>query len=338
MTITFWQTFDCDNGHPRLGIGYSTEDIPPLYKPALSFTKLTSTMTDSSSPTKGSKLSVVVRLALFSAALLVATTVSLFQQQQSSSFPSHRRLLGEDGWDLQATLNLHLPMFQTANFKALGPSSFPKPTNMAKAGNGEEIVPYLKPTFGTHRNDQDSVFLFAAEYPLATYVLFLATLRATGYDGDVVVAISKHDYGDEQIRQYLQDDPHLIAYVIEYTCFNAENEAVDSVKGGMRVCQAHNLYGRHGKDATIKPILDPRPPRTVPTTRYEIYWIWAQYYSKHSWIMLIDARDTAFQSNPFEQVPRDLTDRDSGVLFFFGVRTILLLCVCVLVVDVGRLI
>jgi hypothetical protein len=288
---------------------------------------------NTSRPTRGSKLLVVVRLALVSVALLVATTVLLFQPQplSSSSFPSHhrRRLLGEEGWDLQATLNLHLPMFQTADFKALGPTSFPKPTDMAKAGNGEEIVPYLKPSFGTHRHDQDSVFLFAAEYPLATYVLFLATLRATGYDGDVVVAISKHDYGDQQIRQYLQDDPHVIAYVIEYTCFNAENEAVDSVKGGMRVCQAHNLYGsRHhnvketsSSTGTGTPILDPRPPRTVPTTRYEIYWIWAQYYSKHSWIMLIDARDTAFQTNPFDKVPRDETDRDSGVLFFFGVRT-----------------
>ena len=273
-------------------------------------------------PTTGSKLLVVVRLALLSVTLLVATTVTLFQQQQqSSSFPSHRRLLGENGWDLQATLNLHLPMFETADFKASGPTSFPKPTDKAKAGRGEEIVPYLKPTFGTHRHDQDSVFLFAAEYPLSTYVLFLSTLRATGYDGDVVVAISKHDIEDQQIRQFLQDDPHVIAYVIEYTCFNAENEAVDSVKGGMRVCQAHNLYGRQAKETTT-PILDPRPPRTVPTTRYEIYWIWAQYYSKHSWIMLIDARDTAFQANPFDQVPRDLTDRDSGVLFFFGVRTL----------------
>jgi hypothetical protein len=280
---------------------------------------------NNSRPTTASKLLLVVRLALVSAALLVATTVLLFQQQQFSSFPSHRRLLGEDGWDLQATLKLHLPMFETADFKALGPTSFPKPTAMAKAGKGEEIVPYLKPTFGTHRHDQDSVFLFAAEYPLATYVLFLSTLRATGYDGDVVVAISKHDYGDQDIRQFLQDDPRVIAYVIEYTCLNAENEEVDSVKGGMRVCQAHNLFGKHVKDKdTTKPILDPRPPRTVPTTRYEIYWIWAQYYSKHSWIMLIDARDTAFQTNPFQQVPRDLTDRDSGVLFFFGVRTLLL--------------
>jgi hypothetical protein len=284
---------------------------------------------NNSRPTTGSTVLVVVQLALVSAALLMATTVLLFQQQQqqqsSSSFPSHRRLLGEDGWDLQASLNRHLPMFQTADYKALGPTSFPKPTDMAKARRGGEIVPYLKPTFGTHRHDQDSVFLFAAEYPLATYVLFLATLRETGYDGDVVVAISKHDYGDQQIRQYLQDDPHVIAYVIEYTCFNAEKEAVDSVKGGMRVCQAHNLYGNRKtvkETTTITPILDPRPPRTVPTTRYEIYWIWAQYYSKHSWIMLIDARDTAFQSNPFEQVPRDLTDRDSGVLFFFGVRTL----------------
>jgi hypothetical protein len=70
--------------------------------------------------------------------------------------------------------------------------------------------------------------LFAAEYPLARYVLFLETLQATGYDNDVVVAISKHDYGGQQICQRLQDNPHVIANVIEYTCWNAEKETVDT--------------------------------------------------------------------------------------------------------------
>ena len=36
--------------------------------------------------------------------------------------------------------------------------------------------------------------------------------------------------------------------------------------------------------------------------------------------MLIDARDTIFQTNPFLQVPREKNlDRDDGVLLFFGV-------------------
>jgi hypothetical protein len=111
---------------------------------------------------------------------------------------------------------------------------------------------------------------------------------------------------------------------VEFVCLNAEGEQVDSMKGGIRVCQCHNLYGYqttgNGADATKIPLPDPRPARTVPTTRYELYWIWAEHYDKHSWIMLIDARDTVFQTNPFLQVPREThLERTDGRLFFFGV-------------------
>ena len=41
-------------------------------------------------------------------------------------------------------------------------------------------------------------------------------------------------------------------------------------------------------------------------------------YNPHSWLMLVDFRDTAFQSNPFADVPRSASDDRAGNLFFFG--------------------
>jgi len=64
---------------------------------------------------------------------------------------------------------------------------------------------------------------------------------------------------------------------------------------------------------------DPREGRVVATLRYEWYWIWCQRYNRHSWIMLIDARDSFFQSNPFANLPRETdTNRPDGLLFLYG--------------------
>jgi hypothetical protein len=196
----------------------------------------------------------------------------------------------------------------------------------------------LSPAFGTHRPNEDAVFLFAAEYALPIYVLFLSTLRETGYTGDVVIAISKLDYNDRYIKDYLESDPHIIIYVSEFTCFNAEMETVASMKGGIRVCKCHNLYGRRkqGEEA-VTPLEDPRQARTVPTTRYELYWIWILHYSKHSWILMIDARDTVFQKNPFDFVPREPDEtRKDGLLILFGVSSVLFdRIVCILIFFCG---
>ena len=235
-----------------------------------------------------------------------------------------RRLLGEPNWTLEQARSTHLPMFQVADYTTIGPTSFPKPTALLQTSPKDEIVPVLRPSFGTHRPEQDAILVFAAEYGVQTYLVFLETLQRTGYTGDVVFCISKLDYNNMNVRSYLQSDltVNVILYVVEFTCFNAEQEIVDSMDGGMRVCQCHFLYGRKTGSDNITALKDPRPPRTVPTTRYELYWIWVLNYHKHSWIMLIDARDTIFQTNPFDKVPRDaITERESGVLFFFGVRS-----------------
>lgn len=249
----------------------------------------------------------------------------------------------------------HLSLFQYSEYTVLGPSQFATPTHLIqtdlqtnlsddekKKKTIVEVEPLLKPTLGEHRADQDAVFLFASEYDLSIYQGFILSLRKTGYRGDIVLAVSPLDMAapgvtptprQKQLSEFFASDPHVIIYVVPFVCFNAEGEAVDSAKGGMRVCQCNVLYGsRKVTKATKKgekdvvtewqPLKDWRTARPVATTRYELYWIWATHYHKHSWIMLIDARDTYFQTDPFAEVPREPNpDRNDGVLFFFGVST-----------------
>jgi hypothetical protein len=79
--------------------------------------------------------------------------------------------------------------------------------------------------------------------------------------------------------------------------------------------KCHNLYGRRntqGEEAAVTtPLEDPRQACTVPTMCYELYWIWILHYSKHSWIMMIDARDTVFQKNPFDLLCAKRTRRNT---------------------------
>lgn len=262
------------------------------------------------------------------------------------------------------TREMHLPLFEVSDtVRTLGPSVFPKPTYMFHTKQfrldpqtnvkyhinpDDEIVTHIQPVSGKHRPDQDAVLIFAAEYPLSNYILFLSTLRLEAkFEGDVVMAVSPMDWEDQYIREYLQHGhPNVIVYIVKYNCFNAEGEDVASSKGGVRVCLCHDLYGKRNTNNSSNnrtspqmstPLPDPRHPRTVQNSRYELYWIWSEYYHPERWIMLIDARDTIFAANPFEQVPRrspknhldtkkddndndnnDNDEEEGGLLLFFG--------------------
>jgi hypothetical protein len=124
----------------------------------------------------------------------------------------------------------------------------------------------------------------------------------------------------EDVWNYLTEpNNHIVIYTPTLTCYTAEREEVDSAKGGSRTCVADHLYGKRRQNGEIVPIADPRTPRTVQTLRYEVYWLMVQTISPHSWILLVDARDTVFQTDPFISVPRQ-TDisAQTGLLYFFG--------------------
>ena len=202
------------------------------------------------------------------------------------------------------------------------PSKFPKPTYPFNDPKVEVIV---TPEIGKHRPNSDVVMAYAEGYGLAYYMCFIETLRSTGYDGDIVLATSEYDLLAPNVLDYLKQQDNLIVYIHQLDCY--ESDAITPSKRIMKrgsmdifqMCKLNNVYGY--KDPITNEIIsslnDPRIGRVVATLRYEWYWIWSQHYNKESWIMLIDARDSFFQSNPFANVPRN----QNGLLYFFGENT-----------------
>jgi hypothetical protein len=236
----------------------------------------------------------------------------------------------------------HLAKFEVSDYTVLGPTQFPEPTLLVQRElesrlpqhTNVEVAPILKPRIGVHRPEQDAVFAFASEYGLPTYQGFVLSLRKTGFQGDIVLALSPSDFADpgqtptykqEKIQEFLEHCSHVVIYVVPFVCYNSEGEPVDSAKGGIRTCDCNVLYGSRTSTSNSttnttewQPLLDVRGQRPVATTRYELYWIWSRLYQPHTWQMLVDARDTFFQSNPFATVPRDQTNSNNGLLYFFG--------------------
>lgn len=173
---------------------------------------------------------------------------------------------------------------------------------------------YVTPSYGAHRPNVDAVFALADGYDLNIYILFIHTLRSTGFDGDIVLQVS---HMKEGVEEYLRSQTNLILYDTKWECRSRRDPSVVSEKAneGMNLCLANNLY------QSSEPLKDPRDARPVATIRYELYWIWSTMYNDDSMLMLIDFRDAYFQLNPFESIERTPKDEidDGGLLFLFGV-------------------
>ena len=215
--------------------------------------------------------------------------------------------------------NSRSALFEIAHeIEVSAPSAFPKPTFPL---NDPAVEVVVEPAVGKHRPDKDVVMAYAEGYTLEYYMCFVETLRATGFDGDIVMAISEHDLIKENVLEYLGSQEHVVLYIHALDCFlpDAVTPSQRIMKGGspdgFQMCKINNVYGWKDADGkVVKTAEDPRIGRVVATLRYEWYWIWAQHYEPNSWIMLVDARDTFFQTNPFEDLPRN----QDGLLYFFG--------------------
>lgn len=179
----------------------------------------------------------------------------------------------------------------------------------------EAATVVLQPVFGEHRPDQDAVFAMAEGYDVNIYLAFLVSLRRTGFAGDVVLSVSSLDRAKPDVEEFLRAQPNLVVYAVEWACgTNKRDGGVDrDAKEGRGACRPVGLYA----DAATGTVLDDlRTPRPVATARYELYWIWATRYDPHRMIMLVDSRDTYFQSNPFSLIERSDVD-EKGLLHLF---------------------
>ena len=192
------------------------------------------------------------------------------------------------------------------NTDATKRKSFPKPSDLA--GPNAQVI--LQPTHGKHNPASDAVFAFAEGYQLHTYVGFVESLKATNYEGDVVLSVSHRSKLSTGVEDYLSanhGNVNLIYYAIDWTCWKKNGDRISNTNGGMSDCQARGLYGdEHG--TALK---DPREARPVATARYELYWIWSLQYEPYRRILLIDVRDTYFQRGPFDDLPVTQED-DNG--------------------------
>mmetsp|Transcript_10056 Transcript_10056/g.14113 ORF Transcript_10056/g.14113 Transcript_10056/m.14113 type:complete len:462 (+) Transcript_10056:19-1404(+) len=231
------------------------------------------------------------------------------------------------------------------DIQVLGPSNFPKPS--WKTGFREAKV-VLEPHFGTHRPDADVVMAYAEGYTLPYYLSFVESLKAVGFEGDIVLFIAQQSYLKDGVEEYLRAQPHMIVYQANLTCYKEDRitKGPRSILNGQpdifQMCSIDHAYAVPKVDgkapsaqldddtitATQKEesessewttVEDPREGRAVATLRYELYWMWSLHYNPRQWIMVVDARDSYFQSNPFADVPRrPESTKGGGLLHFFG--------------------
>jgi len=188
-------------------------------------------------------------------------------------------------------------------------SQFPSPVDILE----EDVEVVLKPAFGQHRSDQNAVFAFAEGYTLDIYAGFIESLIDTGFMGDIVLSVSSLEKLDPEVEKYLRSRPNLVVYAAKWDCFKKSGEEIDNTNGGMSDCKMHGMFANANTGEIVE---DPREARPVATARYELYWAWSLLYSPHSQILLIDARDTIFQGDPFGGMKP--SSGETGILRFFA--------------------
>jgi hypothetical protein len=105
--------------------------------------------------------------------------------------------------------------------------------------------------------------------------MFLETLRSTGFDGDVVLAIAHYSVLNVGVEDYLRSQANVVVYIHELSCYESDEvtQAPRKVtKQGQldvfQMCRLPNVYGIvHNVTGVIQPAPDPRIGRVVATIR-----------------------------------------------------------------------
>ncbi len=181
-----------------------------------------------------------------------------------------------------------------------------------------DAITVLKPTLGKHRNNQDAVFAIGDGLQLSDFVLFVVSLRNTGFDGDIVISTWNRKYLEDGIWDFLEYNSKYGVVVYEGVIIadktqhsgNSNSSDIDPLElqnihlheMNHTKVWLHGLYGKQSANGDSKNLihLDPRVSRSIGIARFELYWVWSLHYNTQSRILLIDAKDTYFQ--PFGQI------------------------------------
>jgi len=136
-----------------------------------------------------------------------------------------------------------------------------------------------------HKSNGDAVFGLMFGYNKIDYQRFVGSLRAEGYQDDIVLATSTESNMKPGVADYLKKQ-RVLSYPFGFQC---------KKRGGRRLlvtpagCTLTDWY--EGGDT--------RGPRPLALIRYEHYRTWLDMYMPQSWILIMDTRDSFFQLNPF---------------------------------------
>ena len=178
---------------------------------------------------------------------------------------------------------LHLSIFNSSSqSKAIDT----KVAKQLKTNTAKYVLPVMgplptegsKPLYGVKHQGGDAVFALGCNYPTEFYKRFVGSLRKSGFEGDIVLAVSPPVKMKHGVENYLKRT-NVVAYGFEVDCSGIDN------------CKLKDEFLGYP---------DPRPHRTFANIRYALYEYWLQYYTDQSYILILDFRDTFFQDDPFK--------------------------------------
>jgi len=199
------------------------------------------------------------------------------------------------------------------------PGGIPPPSEIL--GPNVNVSTVIEPSMGSHKYDRDAVFAIGDGLELKDYVLFVRSLRNTGFDGDIVLSTWPREEMPEGVFDFLnyESQAGLVVYEGAIRADSQEqtihHDEVNSTKVWL-----HGLYGIPSADNNnFDVIIDPRVARSLGVARFELFWVWSKKYSSKSRILLIDAKDTYFQ--PFAEsgigIGRYCQDNSQSILHLY---------------------
>ena len=131
------------------------------------------------------------------------------------------------------------------------------------------------PLFGMKHKGTDAIFSISNNLPKLYYYRFVGTLRDSGYNDDIVLAVTPENQMKPAVKEYLQKTK-VIAYAYDPYCESEQS------------CRLRDSFLGYP---------DPRPYRTLADIRFALYEYWLTYYNLQSYILIVDFRDTYFQAH-----------------------------------------